>query len=231
MTALNPNRRMVRTSTLPDPNQYVKAMTGEFEDWVFTEEDAPLFKGRWRNSLGYSNETPVDLEIGTGNGYFFGHQASVYKDRVLLGMELKYKPLIQTIKRALHNGATNAYVIRYHANLLNEVFDAGELNNVFVYFPDPWPKKRHWKNRLVQDDFLQMLYVLQRPGSFLEIKTDNEDYFDWINERIPQSPYRVSRLTRDLHMSEWMSENFQTHFEKLWTSKGLKTHLVRLEKD
>lgn len=231
MTALNPNRRMVRTSTLPDPNQYVQAMTGRFADWVFTEEEAPLQKGRWREALGCQPTTCVDLEIGTGNGYFFNHRALSQPDRTLLGMELKYKPLIQTIKRALHSGAQNAYVIRYHANLLKDLFASRELNNVFIFFPDPWPKKRHWKNRLVQEDFLSTLHELQAPGSFVEIKTDNAEYFDWILERLPGSPYRVSRSTRDLHSSEWAAENFQTHFEKLWTSKGLKTHLVRLEHD
>jgi tRNA (guanine-N7-)-methyltransferase len=200
------------------------------ENWVFTEEEAPLHKGRWREALGFESTVPVDLEIGTGNGYFFSHQAHSNPSRVLLGMELKYKPLVQTIKRALRMGTTNAFVLRYHANLLNELFDSQELNNVFIYFPDPWPKKRHWKNRLVQDDFLEMLFNIQRAGSFLEIKTDNPEYFDWIIERIPKSPYQQSRFSRDLHNSEWASENFQTHFEKLWTSKGLKTHMVRLER-
>lgn len=230
MTALNPNRRMVRTSTLPDPNQYVKAMTGDYADWVYTEEEAPQRRGRWRQDVGVSADHPVDLEIGTGNGYFFQHQALKCPDRILLGMELKYKPLIQTIKRALSSGTQNAFILRYHANLLGEVFAEQELNNVFIFFPDPWPKKRHWKNRLIQDDFLELLHRLQRPGSFVELKTDNPEYFDWILERVQRSKYQIERCTRDLHTSEWAGENFQTHFEKLWTSKGLKTHMIRLKK-
>jgi tRNA (guanine-N7-)-methyltransferase len=105
-----------------------------------------------------------------------------------------------------------------------------EVNNTYIYFPDPWPKKRHHKNRLIQLDFLHTLFDIQKKGSFLEFKSDNLEYFDWTVERLKRSPYKIERLTNDLHNSEWSQENFQTHFEKLWTSKGIKTNLVRCYK-
>ena len=121
-------------------------------------------------------------------------------------------------------------MIRYHAALVSEMFAPEEIDNAFIYFPDPWPKKRHFKNRLITAEFLNILFALQKPGSFLEIKTDHPGYFEWIMERAPQSRYQIVRQTEDLHKSEWSAENFQTHFEKLWTSKGLPTHMVRLLK-
>jgi tRNA (guanine-N7-)-methyltransferase len=206
-------------------------MAEDYAHNVVDEERAPQLKAKWRESLGLSLEAPLDLEIGTGNGYFFGHYSQQHPERNLLGMELKFKPLIQTIKRSLALGNKNSWAVRYHASLLGHIFAAGELNHVFIYFPDPWPKKRHFKNRLITTEFLNSLYALQKAGSILEIKTDHPGYYDWIMERMAQAPYHVTRATRDLHKSEWASENFQTHFEKLWTSKGLNTHLVRAIKN
>ncbi len=231
MSALNPSVRLVRSRTLPSPNKYVLMMSNEYSSRVIDEERAPQMKGQWRESLGLMADAPLDLEIGTGNGYFFAHYSHQNPQRNLLGMELKFKPLIQTIKRSLAFGNTNSWAVRYHASLIKDLFSVGELNNVFIYFPDPWPKKRHFKNRLINLEFLTALHTLQKPGSFLEIKTDHPGYYDWIVERLEPSPYRVIRESRDLHKSEWSNENFQTHFEKLWTSKGLPTHLVRALRD
>lgn len=114
--------------------------------------------------------------------------------------------------------------------MVHELFAPNEVDNVYIHFPDPWPKKRAFKHRLIQDGFLVELFKVMRPGGFVEFKTDNVDYFDWTLEHVKRSPFRIFRETRDLHNSEWASENFMTHFEKLWTGQGLKTHLVRFEK-
>ena len=117
------------------------------------------------------------------------------------------------------------------ASQLHYFFSPGELNDVYIYFPDPWPKKRAWKHRLIQTEFLEVLWSLQAPGSRVEIKTDDRPYFDWILERAEASKYFPERTSFDLHRSEWAAENYQTHFEKLWTRKGLPTHYLRLRRN
>ncbi|MDZ4081330.1 MAG: hypothetical protein U1E10_00210, partial [Bdellovibrionales bacterium] len=85
--------RLVETKSLPNPTEYVLALTGEYRDWAYDEERAKENRGVWRKLFGarspeVSNETPMDLEIGTGNGYFFAHRAITCPDRLLVGMEL-----------------------------------------------------------------------------------------------------------------------------------------------
>lgn len=231
MTALNPSVRMIKSKGLPNPNRYVQMMNNEFAANVVNEERAPLLKGKWRESLGLKPEAVIDLEIGTGNGVYFANYSNKNPNRNLLGIELKFKPLIQSIKRSLSMGNKNSWAVRYHAALVDDLFTANEISNVFIYFPDPWPKKKHFKNRLINEKFLSSLFEIQKPGSFLEIKTDHPGYFDWIMEKMSSSHYKITRESRDLHNSEWASENIQTHFEKLWTSKGLPTHMVRAVKE
>ncbi|MGK3947075.1 hypothetical protein ABK046_52985, partial [Streptomyces caeruleatus] len=74
----------------------------EFKDFAFNEERCVFNKGLWRSDVFKVSEThPMDVEIGTGAGHHFAYRAALNPERLLVGLELKYKPLIQTIRRAL----------------------------------------------------------------------------------------------------------------------------------
>jgi tRNA (guanine-N7-)-methyltransferase len=171
--------QLSRTRDLPNPNEYVQALLGEYSPWAFDEEKAPTLRGEWRQEFGAEADGALDLEIGTGNGFHFAWRAQQHPQRSLVGIELKYKPLIQTIRRARNNESENARMVRYNARLLRDLFADEELDNVFIHHPDPWPKKSQKKHRLIQPDFLEEMFALQKPGSFFEFKTDSDDYFDW----------------------------------------------------
>lgn len=224
--------RVSSSKNFDHPTEYVKMLQGEFSDNAFDEEVAPKFKGQWRSDVfKVGSQHPLDLEIGTGNGYHFAHLAQVHSDRSLVGIELKFKPLIQSIRRARKQGSENARIVRYDAHRVDHLFAEGELNNVYIHFPDPWSKKRHWKNRIIQTDFLKLLYTLMRPGSFLDFKTDNLDYFEWAIERFHASPFKVIRETRDLHNSEWKADNFITGFERIFLQQGLLINHARMVRE
>lgn len=212
--------KISRTRDLPSPNEYVQALLGECSQWAYDEERVLDFKGQWRKEFGVSDETPLDLEIGTGNGYHFAHRAETHSDRMLVGLELKYKPLIQSIRRALRAECKNARMARYNAVMVNDIFMEGELNNVFIHHPDPWLKSSQNKHRLIQDQFLRDLFKLQKSGTEVEFKTDSEDYFDWALPKFETSPYKVVGWTRDLHNSEFAERNFVTQFENIFLRKG-----------
>ena len=90
--------RLSLTRNIPIHNEYTAGIDGEFRDFAFNEERAPQFKGCWRTEVFKVPEsTPVDLEIGTGNGKHFQHRSLGSPERCLVGLELKYKPLIQSI--------------------------------------------------------------------------------------------------------------------------------------
>jgi len=224
--------KMALTRNLRRPTEYVTLLNGEFSKWALNEERAPEFKGRWRE-LVFANDAaqPVDLEIGTGNGYHFAHLAANHPDRSVIGIEIKFKPLIQSIRRALRTGASNALILRYDANRLEDLFATGELNNVYIHHPDPWLKKRKWKHRLIQAEFLTELHAMMRPGTFVDFKTDSREYFEWSMELFKTSPFRLTRETWDLHQSEWQTENFITQFERIFMAQGLPIHYARLERN
>lgn len=225
-------RRLIsRTSTLPKQNAYTLALENELATVAFSEERAPGNKGHWReNVFTETADLPLDLEIGTGNGTFFAHQASQNPRRNLLGIELKYKPLIQTIRRAQKLGCKNAAVIRYHMFNIEDLFADNELDDIYIHFPDPWVAPRKPKNRVVCADILSVLYRQQRSGSSLFFKTDSLEYFLWSLEEIQKTPYRIEFQTLDLHQSLWKEKNFETAFEKIFLKQGIKINFAHLRK-
>lgn len=214
--------RLTKTSDLPVPNIYAKALIGEMSHKAFDQEKALEFKGLWRSDVFKKEEDyPLDVEIGTGNGYHFADRSSKNLERGLLGFEIKYKPLIQTINRAIKAGAEeNAYMCRFNASEIVDIFNPEEVDNVYIHHPDPWPRKKHWKHRLIQTQFLDELYGLMKPGSTVEFKTDDLAYFDWSEPLFKDSKFEVNFVTRDLHNSEKAATNFVTHFEKIFLAKG-----------
>jgi len=219
------------TRELKYQNEYTLALDGDLRDYAFNEERSPLNKGRWREDIfQVSTPTPMDLEIGTGNGLHFFHRAGQDPNRCLVGVELKYKPLIQTIRRCVSRGYQNARICRYHAFNIDLLFAANELNNIYIHFPDPWVTPRKPKNRFVNAKVLDLLWERQRPGSTLEFKTDSREYYLWSMEQIRQSKYNIEFETLNLHQSEKAAQNFVTQFERIFIRQGIEINYVLLRK-
>ena len=227
----NTKRQINITTQLPHQTEYTLALNGEYSHVAFDEVRAPLNKGKWRSDVFKAEGAlPMDLEVGTGNGTHFAHHAAKHPNRLLVGLELKYKPLIQTIRRAVNAGCKNAAVARFHAFNIEDLFTEGEIDNVFIHFPDPWTSPKKPKNRFVCKQNLELLHKLQKPGAIIEFKTDSLVYFLWAMEEIRQSSYKILFETQDLHNSEIKAENFETAFEKIFLREGIKINFVRLQK-
>ncbi len=219
------------TRALKFQNYYTDALNGEFQEFAFNEERASLNRGKWRSDVFRVSEYhPIDLEVGTGNGGHFQHRSMSRPERGLIGIELKYKPLIQTIRGCLKNQSTNARVCRYHAMNLDLLFEPGELNDIFIHFPDPWVTPRKPRHRFVNTRILNWLWELQRPGSYVDFKTDSREYFLWSMEQIRESKYKIVDETLNLHSTELKETNFITQFETIFMRQNIEINFVRLQK-
>lgn len=224
-------RQICLTKNLPKQNQYTLALENEFSAYAFSEERAPSHKGQWREKVfSADGSTTLDLEIGTGIGKHFSHYVKSNPDRLVLGIEIKYKPLIQTIRKTLLQGSKNAAVIRYHAFNIEELFAENELDKIIIHFPDPWTSPRKPKNRVMRREMLNLFYRLQKASSVIEFKTDSLEYFEWALEEVPHSKYKLEFATRDLHQSERKDQNFVTTFESIFLKKGQPIYAFWLSK-
>jgi tRNA (guanine-N7-)-methyltransferase len=213
-----------------DVNPYVEMMYTDYRNWSF-DDDVTGNRGCWRREVfRVPDNTPLDLEIGTGNGTHFAHMTKTHPERVFVGLELKYKTLVQSIRRSRRAGCENGRMVRFPAENISTMFAPREVSDVYIHFPDPWPKKRHHKNRLIQDAFLKDLFQVMAPGGSIEFKTDDFDYLHWSVQEFRQGPFEIEFYTEDLHKSFRKSQNFVTHFESLFLQKQQPIGCVILRK-
>jgi tRNA (guanine-N7-)-methyltransferase len=127
----------------------------------------------------YGNSHPVELEIGMGKGTFLTEQAKARPDVNFFGIEWANWFWRYASDRLRRNGCTNARTVRAEALFFLREHVADEsLSVLHVYFPDPWPKKRHHKRRLVQEPFMTQALRVLAPGARLQIVTDHKGYFE-----------------------------------------------------
>lgn len=213
-------------------NYYTQAMYRQYSAWILDEEESISFKNKWREHVFNSPSTKkLNIEIGPGAGNFFTHLSTHYLDQLFIAIELKYKPIIQTAEKLKKQNCTNAKVLRYNAYLLDNIFSPQEINNVYIYFPDPWPKNKHHKHRLINKEFLNKLYKLQTKNSFIEIKTDHEHYFRKIHNAFKNSDYNIINYSEDLYKNKTLSEpQFTTNFEKIFIKQNLPIYYLKYTK-
>ena len=211
-------------------NPYVELMYNQYKNWSF-DETASKNKGFWRSHVFKCEKSvPLDLEIGTGNGFHFAHLCQKHPERKIIGLELKYKTTIQSIRRSLRKDCFNGRMARFPAEKISNLFENGEVNNIYIHFPDPWPKKRHFKKRLIQSLFIKDIFSIMKPGCFLEFKTDDPGYFRWSMDVFKQSSFEISFFSEDIHNSFRQNKNFITHFESLFIKKGQPVFYCLLKK-
>ena len=154
----------------------------------------------------FGNDHPVILEIGFGNGEVTWHVARAHPEQNFLGVEV-HEPGIGRLLLAIEReGIDNVRVARADAVAwLRDRIAPHSLDGVRIFFPDPWPKKRHHKRRLIQPEFLRLLASRMRPGSVLHLATDWAPYAEHMLDVVAGSPdfENLSETGRGCPRPEW----------------------------
>ncbi len=137
----------------------------------------------------FGNEHPVELEIGSGKGTFLLRRALDRPDLNFLGIEWANEFYRFAADRMARWGLTNVRMLRADAGVfMRTVCPRDSLAALHLYHPDPWPKRRHQRRRLVQPDFVDAVAACLIHGGRWAIQTDHAEYFAWITERVQAHP-------------------------------------------
>jgi tRNA (guanine-N7-)-methyltransferase len=162
--------------------QRARMTTGQQHAWergwhrwgadVLDLPDGPLNTARW-----FGRAAPVVLEIGSGMGESTASMAVAAPEIDHLAVEVYQPGLAQLLLRIEQAQITNLRLLRGDAHaLLHDHISVGSMHAVRVYFPDPWPKRRHHKRRLVTSEFVALVASRLAPGGTLHLATDWEPY-------------------------------------------------------
>lgn len=182
--------------------------------------------GKWKNL--FNNSNPIYIEIGMGKGDFILENAMTYPNINFIGIE-KYDSIIAlAIKKIEENELDNLKLIRMDALNINNVFKK-EIDKIYLNFSDPWPKERHAKRRLTSDVFLDKYDILFKNIKVIEMKTDNQNLFEYSLISFNNSSYKIEEISLDLHHSN-KENNIMTEYEKKFASKNNRIYYVKVVK-
>lgn len=170
----------------------------------------------------FGRAAPSVLEIGFGNGETLVEQAAANPSTDFIGIEVHEPGVGHCLLRAHAAGISNLRLSRHDAiDVLRHQIPDASLRRINLYFPDPWPKKRHHKRRILQHDFLQLLSRKIEPGGTFHIATDWQDYAEQIDELIGSDhSFRLSE--RRTHGGGDPLDRSTTKFERRGLQQGHK---------
>jgi tRNA (guanine-N7-)-methyltransferase len=165
----------------------------------------------------FGNDHPVELEIGIGKGTFLTEQAKARPEVNFLGIEWARWFWRYSSDRLRRNKCENARTVRAEATyFLTEFVPAESISVLHIYFPDPWPKKRHHKRRLIQDKFMPVVQRILKPAGRLQVVTDHADYFEQIEPVIRASALHIVDYNRpgSAGEGEFVGTNFERKYQR-----------------
>lgn len=188
-------------------------------------------KGKW-NELYFQNSNPITLELACGRGEYTIGLARLFPERNFIGVDIKGDRIWKGSTIAEEEKLKNVAFLRTHILIVENFFAPAEVDEIWLTFPDPRPRKRDVKRRLTSMRYIEMYKRLLRPGGHLRFKTDNTGLFNFSVEELSQRADLVNlKLTHDLYQSDLRDECFdiKTRYEEMFASKGEKIKYLRFQ--
>ncbi len=179
-------------------------------------------KGKWRSDY-FQNNNAIVLELGCGKGEYTVNLSEAFPNKNFIGIDLKSNRMWVGAKMALQQQRNNVAFVRMIIEKLSEHFEAGEVDEIWITFPDPFPKDRHEKHRLTHPRFLKIYQDVIKQNGTIHFKTDDDGLFDYTRALFKEIQIEPEQIVTDVHHSDEADahvKNITTHYEKLFSAKG-----------
>ena len=178
-------------------------------------------KGNWNKV--FNNDNNIEVEIGMGKGKFIIEKAIQNPNINYIGIEKYDSPLVSAVKKLEELKINNLKLICIDALGIEEVFDH-EIDKIYLNFSDPWPKKRHAKRRLTSSIFLNKYENLFKNEKHIEMKTDNDDLYDYSCESFIENGYDIVKTDTNY------LDTIRTEYEDKFISLGKNINYISVVK-
>lgn len=176
----------------------------------------------------FGNKNPVELEIGCGKGKFLLDRALENPGTNFIGIDRIVKWMRRRKDRAEKNAIPNIRFMRAEARaFLEGAVSPGSLSIIHLYFPDPWPKRRHQPRRVMTADFLKLLHARLGPRGLLEIATDHADYYESMKKSIASTAELWDNV-RETRNERIVGGMHRTNYELKFEAEGKSLFYMEL---
>ncbi len=160
------------------------------------EREPQAHRGRWLQD--FPGHEALHLELGCGKGRFTVGMAQANPGVLFVAVERVLDAMVMAMERARDAEVANVRFLDFDASGCESLFEAGEVDRIYINFPDPWRKSRQFKRRLTAPAFLKTYERILKPDGEIWFKTDNRPLFDWSLEQFEAEGWELSEVTNDL---------------------------------
>ncbi len=187
-------------------------------------------KGKWARDI-FKNNNPIVVELACGKGDYTIPLAQKYPDRNFIGIDSKGARIYTGAKRALEENLANVAFARMRIENITNFFASNEVAEIWITFPDPFPRDRDEKRRLTTAKFLEKYRQFASNGAVVNFKTDDLSLFHFTRHSVTSSGLRLIYYQEDIYASPLYFEdlNIKTHYEKQHLAKGRTINFLQFE--
>jgi len=192
----------------------------------------PIFdqiKGQW-NTLQFANDQPIVVELACGRGEFTLGLGRQYPNQNFIGVDIKGSRIWKGSSSATVEGIHTVAFLRTQIQQLQDFFAPGEISELWITFPDPFPRDGDEKRRLTSPKFLEMYKQLVKAGGLIHFKTDNTGLYEYTDLVLKDRPdCQIHFNTADFYESELRDAHhgIKTRYEKIFSDKGEKIKYIQ----
>jgi tRNA (guanine-N7-)-methyltransferase len=193
---------------------------GTFSNVKQLEEGKPL-KGCWAKEF-FKNDQPIVIELACGKGEYSVNLARKFPEKNFIGIDYKGNRLWVGAKMAIDEQLTNVGFLRIQIQNIMDYFEAGEIDEIWLTFPDPQAQSPLERKRLTNPMFLGKYKTVLKSDGLMHLKTDNDGFYDYTLEKIMELKLPVLQQTTNVY-NDFPNDDIlsiKTHYERLYLQKG-----------
>ena len=181
-------------------------------------------RGKWLNL--FKKTQPLHLELGCGKGVFLSQAAHRNLGVNYIGIDMS-DDILGVARRNIEKifgevSPQNVFITRYNIEYCDKIFDNNDIvDSIYIYFCNPWPRRKHHKKRLVHPRQLDKYKNFLSKNGIIQFKTDDDSLFSDSKKYFESSGFEIEYITHDLHNSEYVENNLLSEHEILFSNQGI----------